>query len=80
MHQTMLVQVTEYAQQSFSSDCGPATHLALPALEPLHKAWHTRSTKVEYMDFWPALEAGINKIAGYYEKTADSDIVLLQLS
>jgi hypothetical protein len=36
-----LLAKAEYAQQSFSSDTGPATHLALPALESLHKAWHT---------------------------------------
>jgi hypothetical protein len=36
-----LLAKSEYAQQSFSSDCGPAIHLALPAIESLHKAWHT---------------------------------------
>ena len=29
--------------------------------------------KEEYLGFWPTLEAGIKKIASYYEKTTDSD-------
>jgi hypothetical protein len=74
-----LLAKAEYAQQSFSSDCGPATHLVLPALESLHKAWHTRSTKEEYLGFWPALEAGIKKIASYYKKTADSDAYIMAM-
>ena len=65
------------AQQSFSSDCGPATHLALPALEALHKAWYTHSTKQEYIDFWPVLKVGLQKVANYYEKTADSDAYIM---
>ena len=74
-----LLAKAEYAQQSFSSDCGLATHLTLPALESLHKAWHTRSIKAEYIDFWPALEAGINKVAAYYEKTADCDAYIMAM-
>ena len=74
-----LLAKVEYTQQSFASDTGPATHLALPALESLHKAWHTQSMKAEYADFWSALEAGVNKIANYYEKTADSDAYIMAM-
>lgn len=81
-HVSMLLSLlvkAEYAQQSFTSDNGPATHLALPALESLHKAWHTRSNKADYIDFWPALEAGVNKVTSYYEKTADSDAYIMAM-
>jgi len=74
-----LLVKAEYVQQSFSSDCGPATHLVLLALESLHKAWYTQSTKAEYVDFWPALEAGTDKITSYYEKTADSDTYIMAM-
>ena len=74
-----LLGKAEYAQQSFSSDYGPAIHLALPALESLHKAWHIRSTKPEYIDFWSALEAGVNKITTYYKKTADCDAYIMAM-
>ena len=74
-----LLAKAEYAQQSFSSDCSLATHLALPALKSLHKAWHTWTTKVEYAGFQPALEAGINKIISYYEKTMDSDAYIMAM-
>lgn len=74
-----LLGKAEYAQQSFSLDCGPAIHLALPGLESLHKAWDTRSTKAEYIEFWPGLEAGVSKIAEYYQKTAGSDVYVLAM-
>ncbi|KAF8545776.1 hypothetical protein OG21DRAFT_1491932 [Imleria badia] len=74
-----LLAKAKYAQQSFSSDCGPATHLALPALEALHKVWHTRTMKVEYAGFRPTLEAGINKITSYYKKTADSNAYIMAM-
>jgi rubrerythrin len=48
-------------------------HLALPALEALHKAWTSRMERTKYSHFAEALEAGVDKIVEYYEKTADSD-------
>lgn len=72
-----LLGKAEYAQQSFSLDCGPAIHLTLPTLESLHKAWDTQSTKTDYINFWSGLEAGVQKIAKYYEKTAASDVYIL---
>jgi hypothetical protein len=36
---TVSCQHANAAQQAFSSDNGPSLHLALPALEALHKAW-----------------------------------------
>lgn len=61
------------AQQAFSSDQAPTLHLALPALEALHKAWSVRQDRVKYQDFVPALESGLAKIEEYYNRTADSD-------
>jgi hypothetical protein len=66
-------QHADNAQHAFSSDRGTTLHLALPALEALHKAWSTRLTRAKYQDFVPALEAGLEKITEYYERTADSD-------
>ncbi|KAF8232595.1 hypothetical protein L208DRAFT_1271336 [Tricholoma matsutake] len=72
------------AQQAFSSDRGTTLHLALPALEALHKAWTKRVTHSKYRDFVPMLEAGLAKIEEYYDHTADSDAytfgMLLDLS
>ncbi|KAF8219919.1 hypothetical protein L208DRAFT_1336728, partial [Tricholoma matsutake] len=61
------------AQQAFSSDRGSTLHLALPALEALHKSWTKRAERIKYFDFVPALNAGLAKIAEYYDCTADSD-------
>ena len=69
-----LLGKSEKAQQSFSSDSGPAIHLALPALEALHMAWDSRTTKPEYSDFWPVLEAGVNKINYYYDQMSINEL------
>jgi hypothetical protein len=66
-------QHADKAQHAFSSDQGTTLHLALPALEALHKAWSTRLTREKYHDFAPALEAGLEKVTEYYERTADLD-------
>ncbi|KAH7903417.1 ribonuclease H-like domain-containing protein, partial [Hygrophoropsis aurantiaca] len=67
------------AQQSFSSDRGPSLHLALPALEALHKAWSSRAIRDKYVDFKRALEAGVDKIGDYYKKSADSDAYIISM-
>ncbi|KAG1795015.1 uncharacterized protein HD556DRAFT_1307627 [Suillus plorans] len=67
------LQYAELSQQSFSSEQGPMLHLALPALESLHSAWLSRSGRIKYLDFAEGLDAGIEKIAKYYEKSSSSD-------
>lgn len=66
-------QHADNAQHAFSSDQGTTLHLALPALEALHKAWSTRLKRDKYHEFTRALKAGIAKIEEYYERTSDSD-------
>ncbi|KAF8220030.1 hypothetical protein L208DRAFT_1336177, partial [Tricholoma matsutake] len=61
------------AQQALSSDRGSTLHLALPALAALHKSWTKQAECIKYFDFVPALNAGLAKIAEYYDCTADSD-------
>lgn len=48
-------------------------HLALPALEALHKALTTQLAREKYKGFISALQAGLTKIEEYYDRTADSD-------
>jgi hypothetical protein len=48
-------------------------HLALPALKALHKAWSKRAERAKYVDFVPALNAGLAKIEEYYDRTAECD-------
>jgi hypothetical protein len=75
----LIMKHADRAQQAFSSDTGPSLHLALPALEALHKAWSARLGKDKYSSFTLALEAAIEKIAKYYEKTTDSDVFILTM-
>ena len=46
---------------------------ALPALEALHKAWSSCAEWDKYYDFADALQAGISKLDGYYDKTSSSN-------
>jgi hypothetical protein len=47
-------------------------HLAIPALEALHKAWSSRADRPKYGRFADALNAACNKIDEYYKKTTKS--------
>ena len=67
------MQHADNAQHAFSSDQAATLHLALPALEALHKAWTTRQTREKYQGYSPALQASLTKIEEYYNRTADSD-------
>jgi hypothetical protein len=59
----------------FSLDQAPTLHLALPVLEALHKVWSSWCThkKNKYLGFINALDAGMAKIAEYYDRTTESD-------
>lgn len=67
------------AQQAFSSDQNPSLHLAVPALEALHKAWSSRLVRPKYYHFKAPLQAAIDKIVDYYEKTGDSDAYIIAM-
>ena len=67
------IQHADNAQQAFSSDQATTLHLALLALEALHKAWTKRADYSKYCNFVLALNAGLDKIEEYYDCTADSD-------
>lgn len=70
---TQVIQHADNAQQAFSSDRATTLHLALPALEALHKAWTKCAERSKYIDFVPALNAGLQKIEEYYSRTAECD-------
>lgn len=48
-------------------------HLAIPALEALHRAWTSRTENPRYEFFVPALKAAAEKIDEYYNKTGNSN-------
>lgn len=72
--------MADAAQQAFSSDEGPSMHSAIPALESLHRAWTTQSKKPARVEFTPALDAGLAKVAEYYDKITDSDAYIFCMS
>ena len=75
----VFLQVSDTAQQSFSSDTQPALHRALPALEMLHASWTKCLDMPEFDRFTTALEAGLNTIEQYYNKTSVSDIYTMSM-
>ena len=74
-----LCKYADVAQQAFSSDAGTTLHLAIPALETLHKAWSSRAGRSKYARFAPALNAAAQKIDEYYEKTTDSPAYVMAM-
>ncbi|KAJ8496334.1 hypothetical protein ONZ45_g12488 [Pleurotus djamor] len=74
-----LLSLSDSAQQAFSSDQHSSLFLALPALEALHKAWSKRSELPEYASFRPALNAAVEKIEEYYNRTSDTDAYIITM-
>ncbi|KAJ7028990.1 hypothetical protein C8F04DRAFT_47655 [Mycena alexandri] len=64
-----LLACAEQAQHAFSSELRSTLHLAIPALERLHAQWSVAAEDVKYSAFWPALEAAMEKVDEYYQKT-----------
>ena len=50
----------DIAQQVFLSDAGSTLHLAIPALETLHKSWLSHVGWPKYARFAPALNAAVH--------------------
>lgn len=73
-------QHADNAQQAFLSEQVSTLHLAIPALEALHRAWSSRAERPKYERFFPALEAAYTKINDYYEKTTESPAYILAMS
>jgi hypothetical protein len=69
---TDLLSYADVAQQAFSSDRGSTLHLAIPALETLHKSWSSRAERHKYIQFAGPLKAAAKKLDEYYEKTTDT--------
>jgi hypothetical protein len=75
----LFLQYADVAQQAFSSDTGTTLHLAIPALETLHRAWSSRADRHKYIRFSPALRAAAQKLDEYYEKTTDSPAYIMAM-
>jgi hypothetical protein len=73
------MQYANDAQQAFSSVSAPSLQNALPALERLHAAWEKASNKSRYTPFIPALEAGMQKLNQYYQRSAQSDAHIMAM-
>ncbi|KAF9459893.1 hypothetical protein BDZ94DRAFT_1238920, partial [Collybia nuda] len=65
------------AQHAFSASKKTTLHLAIPALESLHKAWSTRANSDKYAFFQAALKGAAEKVNEYYEKTNNTDAYIV---
>jgi hypothetical protein len=55
-------------QQAFSLEHSSTLHLAIPALETLHKAWSSCAARPKYVRFSTALKTAVAELDKYYEK------------
>ncbi|KAJ3828572.1 hypothetical protein F5880DRAFT_1472165, partial [Lentinula raphanica] len=74
-----LLTYADQAQQAFSSEKEPSLYIGIPALEALHRAWSTRSSRMKYSEFHNALEDGINKVQDYYERITDNRAYVISM-
>jgi hypothetical protein len=75
-----LYKHADNAQQAFSSEQASTLHLAIPALEALHRAWSSRAQRPKYERFAHALECACTKIDEYYEKTTETSAYIMAMS
>jgi len=54
-------------------------HLAIPALEVLHKVWSSCADRPKYAPFAPSLHVACEKIDNYYEKTTDCPVYVMAM-
>src|SRR5262249_36385409 len=76
----IIFQHAENAQQVFSLEQESTLHLAIPALEALHRAWSSRAECPKYERFVPALNAACAKVDEYYDKTRHSAAFIMAMS
>ncbi|KZT00108.1 hATC-domain-containing protein, partial [Laetiporus sulphureus 93-53] len=74
-----VLQIADFWQQHFSSENDLALHLALPALKDLHAQWTAKLEDPAYAHFTNGLQAGLAKIAEYYDKTGDNDAYVFSI-
>jgi len=67
------LQFADTTQHAFLAASCPTLHNALPVIEKLYVKWEKASTKLQYTPFKDALEAAMNKLNEYYERTSVSD-------
>ena len=54
--------------------------MAIPALEVLHEQWSSRlAAQTGYEEFRAPLQAGIDKLTEYYNKTEDSPAYIISM-
>ncbi|KAF8810030.1 hypothetical protein BYT27DRAFT_7092899, partial [Phlegmacium glaucopus] len=76
---TNLLATAEKAQQAFSSSTVPMLCNAVPALEKLYTTWEKQQEQPEAAPFQDAIDAAMEKINQYYEKTAESDAHIMAM-
>jgi len=76
---TKSLQHADRAQQAFSAAARPSLHRALPAIETMYAQWDKASSKPRYHSFIPALQAGMEKLDEYYQRTATSDAHIIAM-
>ena len=64
----------DVVEQAFLSDVGTTLHLAIPALETLHKSWSTCAGWAKYAHFAPALNAAAADMPRVQQRSMELEI------
>ena len=73
------MQTADKAQQAFSYSSIPTLYNAIPALEKLFATWEKQRDMPETERFKNALDAALQKVNEYYEKTSESDAHIMAM-
>lgn len=71
------LQDANQIQQVFSSSKHATIYRVLPQIEIFLSRWEKKHTMPKYALFWPALDAGLNKMRKYYYKFDEKPVYVL---
>ncbi|KAF8209893.1 hypothetical protein K438DRAFT_1753508 [Mycena galopus ATCC 62051] len=66
-------------QQMGSAEKYPCLHLVIPALEQVHHRWKKLRDRPEYSKLHDAIQAGMDSIETYYDRTSECDAYLMAM-
>ena len=68
------------AQQTFSRVADPTVYRTLPVLEYLQEQWMSMANATRFASITPTIQAGLDNLNKWYNKTEHTDIHIMCLS
>jgi hypothetical protein len=74
-----VLQVAADIQEEFSAEYYPTVWRILPLYEQFLSRWRQYALDLDMIEFWPALEAAIESVEKYYNKSDNSPVNIVSL-